>query len=237
MFNPTEIIFATTQACNLHCPHCFVSRNPKKLEASDAITFLESCKGTDIYKIGLSYDNFHGQDFERIKVFAQAVNHIFGEESLNVQAVADPELGDKETEVLENQLNILAEDYCAEVYILPQTFQSADSRAWQSKKWFKEDYCEGPGQVLYIHPDGKIAPCCGFANENEQLFIGTIDEDFQTVMENARNNKLVKICYETGLSNYKKEIQKKLQKQNKKLPGKCRDMCSFCDFICKNFIP
>ena len=295
MFNPTEIIFATTQACNLHCPHCFVSRNPKKLKATDAIAFLESCKGTDIYKIGfsggepflnldfmleviswayknefcfdqimtngdwwkteeellsvlqklqdagydgkigLSYDNFHGQDFERIKVFAQAVNHIFGEESLNVQAVADPELGDKETEVLENQLNILAEDYCAEVYILPQTFQSADSRAWQSKKWFKEDYCEGPGQILYIHANGKIAPCCGFANENEQLFIGTIDDNFQTVMKNAKKNKMVKLCYETGLSNYRKEIQKKIHDQGKKFPGKCRDICSFCDFICKNF--
>lgn len=120
------------------------------------------------------------------------------------------------------------------VYILPQTFSSKDTRAWKSPFWFKEDYCEGPGQVLYIHSNGKIAPCCGFANENEQLFIGSIDDSFQTIMKNAQNNKIVKLCYETGLSNYKNEIQKKLHQQNKKLPGKCGDICSFCDFVCKN---
>ncbi len=38
-------------------------------------------------KIGLSYDNFHGQSFDRIKTFASAVNEIFGEESLNIQAI------------------------------------------------------------------------------------------------------------------------------------------------------
>ena len=290
MFNPSEIIFATTQACNLHCPHCFVSRNPKKLDSKTAITFLESCKGTDIYKIGfsggepflnldfmlqiiswayknefcfdqimtngdwwkteeelrsvlqklqdagydgkigLSYDNFHGQDFERIKFFAQAVNHIFGEESLNVQAVADPELGEKETEVLENQLNILAEDYCAEVYILPQTFQSADSRAWQSKKWFKEDYCEGPGQILFVHATGQIAPCCGFANENPALFIGNISTDsFESVMKKACENRMVNICYNTGLLKEAKKLSK-----DGRLPGITEDICSFCDWMCKN---
>ena len=121
------------------------------------------------------------------------------------------------------------------VYKLPQTFLSEDKRAWQNFFWFKEDYCEGPGQILYIHANGKIAPCCGFANENEKLFIGTIDDNFQTVMKNAEKNKMVKLCYETGLSNYRKEIQKKIHDQGKKFPGKCRDICSFCDFICKNF--
>lgn len=121
------------------------------------------------------------------------------------------------------------------VYILPQTFVSEDKRAWKNLFWFKEDYCEGPGQVLYIHANGKIAPCCGFANENEQLIIGTINDNFQTIIKNAQNNKMIKLCYEKGLSNCKKEIKQKLQKQGKKIPGKCRDICSFCDFICKNF--
>ena len=121
------------------------------------------------------------------------------------------------------------------VYILPQTFVSEDKRAWKNLFWFKEDYCEGPGQVLYVHANGKIAPCCGFANENEQLIIGTINDNFQTIIKNAQNNKMIKLCYEKGLSNCKKEIKQKLQKQGKKIPGKCRDICSFCDFICKNF--
>ena len=53
--------------------------------------------------------------------------------------------------------------------------------------------------------------------------------------KNAQKNKMIKLCYEKGLSNCKKEIKQKLQKQGKKIPGKCRDICSFCDFICKNF--
>lgn len=222
-------------------------------------------------KIGLSWDIFHNQNYQKIEHFVETVQNFFGKDSINIQSVKPYKggslppsrhfvasiplsAGDTPATPPENHTTqkIFHKNYKKwndafkqftkkhpeiPVYILPQTFTSQDKRAWKSPFWFKEDYCEGPGQVLYIHPNGKIAPCCGFANENEQLFIGTIDEDFQTVMENARNNKLVKICYETGLSNYKKEIQKKLQKQNKKLPGKCRDMCSFCDFICKNFIP
>lgn len=290
MFNPSEIIFATTQACNLHCPHCFVSRNPKKLDSKTAITFLESCKGTDIYKIGfsggepflnldfmleviswaykndfcfdqimtngdwwkteeellstlrqiqdagydgnigLSYDGFHNQDFDRIKTFARSVNHIFGEESLNVQAVADPSSTPEQDTKLESELNILAEEYTAEVYILPQTFQAADSRAWQSKKWFKEDYCEGPGQILFVHATGDIAPCCGFANENPALFIGNINTDtFDTLIKKACENKMVNICYNTGLLKEAKMLYKE-----GKLPGITGDICSFCDWLCNN---
>ena len=53
-FNPTEIIFAATQNCNLHCRHCFVSREPQKLSSEDAIRFMKSAKNSQIYKIGFS---------------------------------------------------------------------------------------------------------------------------------------------------------------------------------------
>ena len=55
-FNPEEIIFSATDACNLHCPHCFVSRTPDKLDISAVKNFLASCKGTNINKIG--FNNF-----------------------------------------------------------------------------------------------------------------------------------------------------------------------------------
>lgn len=42
-FYPTEIIFSPTNACNLHCEHCFVGRNPHKLEINDAISLIENC--------------------------------------------------------------------------------------------------------------------------------------------------------------------------------------------------
>jgi MoaA/NifB/PqqE/SkfB family radical SAM enzyme len=291
-FYPEEIIFASTQKCNLHCPHCFVSRSPLQLEVKDAVKFLDSCKNTSIYKIGfsggepflhldflleviraavereflfdqimtngdwwktddelnshlqklyeagydgkigLSYDSFHGQSFERIKTFASAVNKIFGEESLNVQTVTDSSLSKEKSDLLEKQLEELAENYAAEVYILPQTFTGKDEKGWQSKKWFKEDYCEGPGQILFVHASGDIAPCCGFANENPALFIGNIKTDtFEAVMKKAEANPMIKLCYKTGLLS----CAKQLEKEGKKLPGKGRtdDICTFCDYICK----
>ena len=42
-FHPTEIIFSATTACNLHCEHCFIERNPHKLEIADAVSLIESC--------------------------------------------------------------------------------------------------------------------------------------------------------------------------------------------------
>ena len=179
-------------------------------------------------KIGISYDNFHGQDYKKIRIFCAAVNKIFDEESINIQAVADPFLDDEKTEKLESELNALGNDFSADIFVLPQTFQSDDKRGWQSKKWFKEDFCEGPGNILFVHADENIAPCCGFANENCALFIGKITDSFDSVMQNAEKNPMIKLCFEKGLSS----LIKKLEKE-KKLPGKTGDICTFCDFIAK----
>lgn len=180
-------------------------------------------------KIGISYDNFHGQDYKKIRTFCNAVNKIFGEESINIQAVADPFLDDEKTEKLERELNALSEDFSADIFILPQTFEGNDERGWKSKKWFKEDFCAGPGNILFVHPSGNIAPCCGFANENSALFIGKITDSFEQIMQNAAQNKMIKLCFETGLSRRAKEIEK----SGKKMPGTGRtdDICTFCDFL------
>ena len=330
MFFPTEIIFAPTDSCNLHCPHCFVSRSPQKLDISKAKTFIQSCieytknnqqplgniekvgftggepflnldfleeiiKFTvsndllfdqimtngdwwktqeDLYqklqqlynagydgKIGLSWDSFHGQSIQRIETFISAVQQIFGSDALNIQIVSGGESLPLAPAGSLHQVLQQAQDKAQEqpssatpssgenprnapftipeyldthhpeihYYILPQTFQSQDPQAWKAKKWFKEDYCQGPGQILFIHPDGNIAPCCGFANENPALFIGTIDNSFEEVLKKAGSNKMIDICYNTGLSKYKKQ----LKKAKIKLPGKTADICSFCDFVCK----
>lgn len=287
MFNPTEIIFSSTTACNLSCAHCFVNRVPKKIEIQDALSLLNSIKKSDsnidkigfsggepflylefileitkaavemdfmfdqimtngdwwqdetelkdtlqkLYnagydgKIGLSWDNFHGQKTERMLTFIKYVKDFFGEDSINIQTVKAQNQDSSIPEILQSELP---------VFILPQSFPSSDSRAWQSKKWFKDDYCEGPGQILYVHADGNIAPCCGFANENKELFIGNIKQDFNTIIKQASENEMIKICYETGLGKYKKQLKKNLKKQGKKIPGKCNDICSFCDYVCRN---
>lgn len=175
-------------------------------------------------KIGLSWDSFHGQDKTRMETFINCVNDIFGPDQVNVQSVID-DLGNK-AEPLAGMGN---------QYFLPQTYPCENEKAWQSKSWFKDDYCQGPGNIFYIHPDGNIAPCCGFANENKELFIGTIKDDFNTVLKKAEENPLIDICFTKGLKKYSKTLKKELRKKGKKFPGKCGDICSFCDFVCKNF--
>lgn len=295
VFSPTEIIFASTTLCNLHCAHCFVNRTSLKLNINDAKSLILSCKQSEssqidkigfsggepflyldflteiikfsrdndfmfdqimtngdwwkdeaglretlqkIYdagydgKIGVSYDNFHAQKFERIQTFCAAVNEIFGEENLTIQAVADPFLDEEKSNQLESELNSLCNDFAADIFILPQTFQANDERGWQSKKWFKEDFCSGPGNILFVHPTGDIAPCCGFANEDKPLFIGKITDSFEKIMHNASENKMIQDCFSSGLLKRAKEMEKSGEKFPAK--GRTSDICTFCDFVCKN---
>ena len=297
-FKPTEIIFSATTACNLHCEHCFIHREPKQLKIEDAVSLIESCvkaeSGIDrigfsggepflymdflvevtkatvandlmfdqimtngdwwrdeaelsdtlqkLYdagydgKIGLSWDSYHGQSTDRMLTFIQKVQEIFGEDSINIQTVGESLPLARTSLLATPSPRGAAPKTPADipVYTLPRTYTSEDPRAWQARHWFREDYCEGPGQILYVHADGNIAPCCGFANENSALFIGTIHDSFETIMEKAAANPMIKICYEEGLSHYRRHgIKKSLRSQGKKLPGKCSDICSFCDFVCK----
>ena len=290
-FHPTEIIFSSTTACNLHCQHCFINREPKHLAVSDALAFLDSCleggqiervgfsggepflymdflleiskyvvandllfdqimtngdwwrdeadlteKLHSLYdagydgKIGLSWDAYHGQTTDRMETFIRTVQEIFGQDSINIQTVEDetiPSLRGAQRRGNDGVLNNVP------VFSLPRTYPSDDSRAWQARRWFREDYCEGPGQILYVHADGNIAPCCGFANENPALFIGTIKDSFETVMQKASENQMIKICYEEGLSHYRRHgLKKILRARKEKIPGRTGDICSFCDYVC-----
>ena len=313
-FHPTEIIFSSTTACNLHCEHCFINRTPRKLEIADAVRLIESCveaggqpepNGTllpvidrigfsggepflymdflievtkaaishdllfdqimtngdwwqneadlaatlqKLYdagydgKIGLSWDSYHGQTTDRMETFIRTVQEIFGEDSINIQTVEEENKGGESLPLARTSL--LTTPSAGDtpttppadipVYTLPRTYTSDDSRAWQARHWFKEDYCQGPGNILYVHADGNIAPCCGFANENPALFIGTIHDSFETIMQKAVANPMIKICYEEGLSHYRRHgLKKCLRSQGKKLPGTTGDICTLCDFVCK----
>ena len=313
-FYPTEIIFSATNACNLHCEHCFIERNPYKLSIDDAVAFLENCvasagktytinkrdsqvktnskesslpviekigfsggepflymdfltaltkaavshdllfdqimtngdwwhEETDLRqtlqtlyaagydgKIGLSWDTYHGQSTERMKTFIRVVQEIFGADAVNIQAV-DEESSRNEFRMTDTVGKTETEGVTT--YHLPRTYTSDDPRGWKAKHWFKEDYCQGPGNILYIHADGNIAPCCGFANENPSLFIGTIKDSLEQIMQNAASNKMVQLCFEKGLSHERRNIKKQLRSQHKKLPGKTADICTFCDYVCK----
>ena len=339
-FNPTEIIFSATTACNLHCKHCFINRETHKLDISAAVKLIESCvhaggqPGADgtplpvidrigfsggepflymdflleitkatiandllfdqimtngdwwrdetdlrttlqkLYdagydgKFGLSWDSYHGQSSERMETFIRTVRNIFGEDSINIQRVEEDNKGgeiifsNKSEKTVQRTIfsdlfeksslartSLLATPSAGittslftpatpptdiPIYTLPRTYPSDDPRAWQARRWFKEDYCQGPGNILYVHADGNIAPCCGFANENSELFIGTINDSLEEIMQKAEANKMLQICFQEGLSHYRRHgLKKSLRSQVKKLPGTTGDICTFCDYVCK----
>ena len=206
-------------------------------------------------KISISFDLFHNQKPERTAIFIKEAAGLFGGQSISLQSVISPSSFDdysRRLSELSELLGALKEDFTdrkshlglvrlvnqelsVPVYIQPQTFQSSESQAWSYQKWFKDDFCQGPGNVLFVHSDGNIAPCCGFANENPALFIGRITDSYDDVMKKASENRLLDVCYNEGLLHFKKhKLNKILKSKGKRLPkGKCGEICSFCDFVCR----
>jgi hypothetical protein len=111
---------------------------------------------------------------------------------------------------------------------------AAEENAWDSTVWFEDDYCRGPGNVFYVHPDGRVAVCCGFANENPGLIIGRIPNDgYRELMRRAAASPVVKACYDTGLA----AVRERLEANGVKFPGKTNDPCFFCDYCAKKNLP
>ena len=183
-------------------------------------------------KIGLSFDAFHGQSMDRICTFIETCHKIFSDNScVEILSVIDAKNPQADSEWFENQIKGIKKRLDLEwitFYRFPQSFVPPENIVLEEKKWFTEDYCQSTGNVLYVHADGNIAPCCGFANERPELFIGTIKDSFEVLMKNAQANKMVGICYEKGLLEKARELQKA-----KILPkGKCGDMCQLCWWMC-----
>jgi hypothetical protein len=106
--------------------------------------------------------------------------------------------------------------------------ESGSAGAWSAEAWFEDDYCEGPGQLLYVHPDGRVAPCCGFANERPELILGHIRDGYTALIEAAARLPQPRACYELGLG----ARRAKLEAGGLRFPGRTQDICFFCDWLC-----
>jgi hypothetical protein len=96
------------------------------------------------------------------------------------------------------------------------------------KKWFKEDFCQGPGHVLYVLPNGDVKPCCGYATDSERLTIGNIHKDTAAKMlKNASRNPFVCAVFTSGLS----RVRERLVKQGVVFPGATANECYFCHHL------
>jgi hypothetical protein len=95
--------------------------------------------------------------------------------------------------------------------------------------WFKEDYCEGPGQALIVNPRGDVKPCCGFASDLDQLTIGNIyRHSVKQIVRMARSHPYVGKVFREGLTSIRDEI---LARDPDALPGTTTNHCFFCWYV------
>lgn len=202
-------------------------------------------------KFGISFDSFHGGDFRYTAKFCRKVFELWkNSSSIEIQTTYDTEknslhtlktqkkmlyllsleLGGKVKYTKNGARIIVPNMFEIPVYIGSQSHQYSKDEKWNDKKWFKDDLCTGPGNIFYVHADGNVAPCCGFANENKELFIGTIKDSYEKLMKNAEENRMANICFSYGLEKFRLDEEKKGRKFN----GKTCDICQFCDWACRN---
>jgi hypothetical protein len=227
-------------------------KDPSELRATLGAVYGAGFDGI----IGLSYDAWHGQSPDRVAAFLQAVFAVWGRkdaaEILSVRAPDDAgflrdldavaaALGGRVDTMAGEPERIVDSAYLSRSDSSPDDgaglvvpivrsprSRSAEEGAWDASRWFADDYCAGPGNVFYAHPDGSVAVCCGFANENPELIVGTVRDSFAALMKTASERPQVTACYETGLA----EVRKRMEASGTRFPGKTDDICFFCDYLC-----
>lgn len=209
--------------------------------------------------IGLSADSFHGSTAKKLLPFIREVFRVFNRrDCLDITAVVPQPIAKKTIDEANKLFASIAKGLGGNlewdragrpVRVRDGNASMPDGEAlsvpinriglsggkeaeqWNDAGWFRDDFCEGPGQVLYVHPDGSIAPCCGFANERKELIIGSIyRDDAKTVINRARKMPVIRAIYNQGLGKFRQELERK----GVKFPGKTADICSFCDYVCCN---
>ncbi len=226
-----------------------------QLEDTLARVFDAGFDGT----IAVSVDDWHGQDPERLARFfrtaAAASGRFDAFEIVSVLSKSGEAPTDRLKKIAKALDSELVRDGGAPIAIrnqvarknrdegmddgsgidipilaIPYSAGADEKAAWGAERWFTDDWCEGPGEVFFVHPDALVAVCCGFANERDELIAGSVRDGYEALLARARAMPHVRACYELGLGSYRE----RLEASGTKFPGKTRDQCFFCDWLCKS---
>ncbi len=197
-------------------------------------------------KLGLGVDKFHGIRTADLVTFCKTARAIFERDNILSLAYAsrDPHTGLElahriaaaldavvEWSDLLHRYLLVAPDLTMTLnwnHLAPVERAEKLGGDWDGK-WFKEDYCEGPGQALIVNPRGEVKPCCGFASDLDQLTIGNIYRDtVKQVIRNGRDHPYVGKVFREGLTAIRDEI---LARDPDALPGETSNHCFFCWYI------
>lgn len=183
--------------------------------------------------ICVSVDAFHKQDLKKVALFIELACQIWRRPDM-VSIAYTAGAKDSQTKTKLRALSALVKKRDRGIFlkflkidIAPVGKASTVKSPWDGR-WFKEDHCQGPGNILFVMPNGDVKPCCGYANHRKELTIGNIHRDSaKDMIKNLRNNKLICTIYDRGLSC----IRKNLENLGVRFPGKTSSHCYFCDYI------
>lgn len=183
--------------------------------------------------ICVSVDAFHAQDIKKVARFIELAAHIWRRPDI-VSIAYTSGAKDSRTKAKLDALNALVKKADSGIFL--RTFKvelapvgkaSRFKDPWDGK-WFREDYCRGPGNVFFVMPDGSVKPCCGYATERRELSIGNIKKDSaEDIMRNLKKNRFVDAVFKRGLS----RIRARLERAGARFPGKTLSHCYFCNYI------
>lgn len=188
---------------------------------------------TRLYKAGydgeicVSVDAFHRQDLKKVARFIRLASSIWNRKDLVTIAytagAADNITKARVESLKDSSLFIRS----FRIKLSPVGKAKALKDPWDGR-WFKEDYCKGPGNVFFVMPNGSVKPCCGYANGRKELTVGNIRRDSaKKILKSTLKNRFVSAVFCSGLS----RIRDRLERLGIKFPGKTSDHCYFCNFI------
>ncbi len=197
-------------------------------------------------KLGLSVDKFHGVSTEALVEFCRAARRTFDRDNVVSISYASraPDQGLEPVHALAEELGgivdwsdvlgrylLVTPDLTITLnwnHLAPVERAERFTGGWDGV-WFKEDYCEGPGQALIVNPRGDVKPCCGFASDLDQLTIGNIyQHDVKEIVRRARQHPYVGKVFRKGLTSIRDEI---FARDPNALPGVTSNHCFFCWYV------
>lgn len=196
----------------------------------------------------VSVDAFHKQDLRKVAWFIKVASQIWTlPDIVSIFSIKGTREGETRTK-LKNLANILEARFTGltsqkagiknkDLLINIFSFNlSPVGKAVQLKnpwdgKWFKDDFCKGPGHIFFVLSDQTVKPCCGYAHEADVLTIGSIKRDSpQQLLLNAKQNLFVSTVFGSGLH----AIRKQLESSGIRFPGKTTNHCFFCYYLTHN---
>lgn len=183
--------------------------------------------------ICVSADAFHNQSLQKVAFFIKTVSEIWNRRDMISIAAVKGALDNKTEKRVKNLKRLLNARLFIKVFYIelsPIGKAGILKNPW-GKKWFKDDFCEGPGNVFFVLPDGTVKPCCGYGNASDMLTIGNIKRDTaRELLQNAKKNRFVLNTFGAGFH----PIRQALEKSGIRFPGKAANHCFFCHYLTTN---